>query len=153
MRRECLITISDIHHYPPRSRVLHTVRDSAGFSGSREPLSGGISVGHRLPSYVRFGNGAIPDTELQSLRRQRRRICANLAQGRTDGCGLPRQAGQRSKLRQIARLVLAANEIRYPEPSLMKRTPVRLQYLGKLDQRGVTRKIGTANRTRRILVR
>jgi hypothetical protein len=55
-------------------------------------------------------------------------------------------------VRDIARLALAAKAGRYPEPSVMKRTRVRLQqYLGKLDQRGVTREVGSGNRTRRML--
>jgi repressor of nif and glnA expression len=65
-----------------------------------------------------------------------------------------REAREPLAVRDIARLALAAKGIRYPEPSIMKRTRVRLQqYLGKLDQRGVTRKVGSGNRTRRVLMR
>jgi hypothetical protein len=55
-------------------------------------------------------------------------------------------------VREIARLALAAKGVRHPEPSIMKKTRVRLQqYLGKLDRRGVTRKVGSGNGTRRVL--
>ena len=120
----------------------------------------------------------MPDTELQSLRRKRRRICANLAKLEpmvTDyhaklaavearilaldpqlwlpprrykpnpvfarqelpriTLAILREAREPLAVRHIARLALAAKGVRYPEPSIMKRTRVRLQqYLGKLDR-------------------
>ena len=135
------------------------------------------------------------ETELQSLRRKRRRVCANLAKlepmvadYRANLCviearmqtldprlwlpprrykpnpvfkrqelprlvmGILRDAREPLAVRDVARLALAAKGVRHPEPSVMKRTRVRLQqYLGKLDQRGVTRKVGEGNRTRRAL--
>jgi len=62
--------------------------------------------------------------------------------------GVLRKAEEPLPVRHIARLALAAKKVRYPEPSLLKKMRVWLQqYLGKLDQRGVTRKIGTGNGT------
>jgi hypothetical protein len=63
-----------------------------------------------------------------------------------------REAREPLAVRDIARLALAAKGITLPEPWVMKRTRVRLQqYLGKLDRRGVTRKVGSGNGTRRVL--
>lgn len=137
----------------------------------------------------------MPETELQSLRRKRRRVCANLAKleplvadYRAKLCviearmqtldprlwlpprrykanpvfarrELPRLAMEALRaareplaVRDIAQYALAAKGVTLPEPRVMKTTRVRLQqFLGKLDHRGVTRKVGTGNGTRRAL--
>ncbi len=63
-----------------------------------------------------------------------------------------RQAKEPRAVREIARKALAAKGVRFPDDRTWKTTRVRLQqYLGKLDRRGVTRKVGSGNGTRRTL--
>jgi hypothetical protein len=136
------------------------------------------------------------DSELQSLRRKHRRICANLAKLEPLAAGyyaklaaveaaihaldpqlwlpprryepnsvfarqelpqltmtISRKADGPLAVREIARLALATKSVRYPGPRVWKTTRVRLQqFLGKLGARGVTRKVGSGNGTRRVLI-
>jgi hypothetical protein len=63
-----------------------------------------------------------------------------------------REAREPLAVNDIARLALATKGVKYPEPRVTKTTRVRLeQFLGKLDRRGVARKEGSGNATRRVL--
>ncbi len=138
----------------------------------------------------------MPESELSSLRRKRRRICANLAKLEPLVAGyharlaeiearmqeldprlwlpprrykanpvfarqeLPRltmailrAAKEPLAVRDIARKALAAKGVRFPDKRVWRTTRVRLQqYLGQLDKRRITRKVGSGNGTRRMLI-
>lgn len=64
-----------------------------------------------------------------------------------------REAEEPLAIRDIAWRAVAEKGNRFPDRSTMKETRVRLQqFLGKLDRRGVSRKIGIGNATQRVLM-
>jgi len=64
-----------------------------------------------------------------------------------------READGPLAVRDIARSALASKGVRFPDRRTLKLTRVRLQqFLGKLDRKGVTRKVGSGNGTRRALI-